>query len=275
MEVGDSRLRRRELFDTDADSYRSSRPGYPEEVYELLEQNGALRPGNWVLEIGAGSGQATRELLARGACVCAVELGANFVARLRSEFHDQTITVIEGDFDSLGKLHADFDLAVCASSLHWLDRDTALRRIGGLLRPSGWIAAWWTVYGDPAKPTPFRAVLNAVLRRHRPAGALAVPGPFDHDSWIGALRAASFSDIQVKVLRWSITLSPRELTRLYATFAAVRELPEPERAALLRDIEAGAEAFGDEVTEHCVTVVYLAQKSRQPHVQEGRSGDVR
>ncbi|MEU0566534.1 class I SAM-dependent methyltransferase [Nonomuraea sp. NPDC005983] len=261
MEVAHSRLRRRELFDADADSYRSSRPGYPQQVYELLEQAGALRPGAHVLEIGAGSGQATCELLARGTRVCAVELGANFAARLRAEFNDRPLTVIEGDFDSLARLRADFDLAVCASSLHWLDRDTALWKIGRLLRPTGWIAAWWTVYGDPAKPSPFRTALNAVLRRHRPAGVLAVPGPFDRESWIGALKGASFGGIQVKTLRWSITMPPQQVTRLYATFAAVRELPEPDRALLLRDIETAAEALGCEVTEHCITVVYLAQKN--------------
>ncbi|WP_326820285.1 class I SAM-dependent methyltransferase [Streptosporangium sp. NBC_01756] len=264
MEVADSRLRRRELFDTDADGYGSSRPGYPTQVYELLEHTGALRPGARVLEIGAGSGQATRELLGRGTSVCAVELGANFAARLRSEFRDQALTVIEGDFDSLTNIEVDFDLAVCASSLHWLDRGTTLQKIGQLLRPAGWIAAWWTVYGDPERPTPFRAALNAVLRQHHPAGELGVAGPFDHKSWIGALEAASFGGIQVKALRWSITMPARHLTGLYTTFAAVRELPESARDALLRDIETAARAHGDMVTEHCITIVYLAQKDPIP-----------
>ncbi|MEU8381523.1 methyltransferase domain-containing protein [Streptosporangium sp. NPDC048865] len=261
MDVTDSRLRRRELFDEDADGYRSSRPGYPVRAYELLEEVGALRPGARVLEIGAGSGQATRELLDRGASVCAVELGANFAARLRTEFGDRPLTVVEGDFDSLGELTANLDLVVCASSLHWLDRSTALRKIARLLRPAGWMAAWWTVYGNPAKPTPFRTALNAVLQHHRPAGVLGVAGPFDRDAWVGALGAASFGNIQVKTIQWSITMSAQQLVRLYSTFAAVRELPEPVRTALLRDIEATAGALGGRVTEHCMTVVYLARKN--------------
>ncbi|MFF5205254.1 class I SAM-dependent methyltransferase [Streptosporangium sp. NPDC000396] len=262
MDVTDSRLRRRELFDEDADGYRSSRPGYPGRAFELLEEVDALRPGARVLEIGAGSGQATRELLDRGASVCAVELGANFAARLRAEFSDRPLTVIEGDFDSLTEIDADFDLVVCASSLHWLDRSTALQKIARLLRPGSWIAAWWTVYGNPARPTPFRMALNAILQHHRPAGVLGVLGPFDRDAWIGALSAASFGNVRVETIQWSITMSAQRLIRLYATFAAVRELSEPVRAALLCDIEAAAGALGGQVTEHCITVVYLAQKSR-------------
>ncbi|MFC3984438.1 class I SAM-dependent methyltransferase [Streptosporangium jomthongense] len=257
----DNRVRRRELFNKDADGYRSSRPGYPTRAYRLLEEAGALRPGAKVLEIGAGSGQATRELLDRGADVCAVELGADFAARLRAEFHDRPLTVIEGDFDTLPDLSGDFDLVVCASSLHWLDRSTALRRIACLLRPGGWIAAWWTVYGNPARPTPFRSALNAVLRHHRPAGVLDVVGPFDRDVWIEALGAASFEGIRTEVIQWPMTMSAQELSRLYATFAAVRELSEPVRDALLRDIEATAEALGGRVTEHCVTVAYLARRN--------------
>ncbi|MEV7908399.1 methyltransferase domain-containing protein [Streptomyces anulatus] len=256
----DNRLRRRELFNEDVDGYRSSRPGYPARAYELLEEAGALRPGARVLEIGAGSGQATRELLDRGADVCAVELGADFAARLRAEFRDRPLTVIEGDFDSLPELDAGFDLVVCASSLHWLDRSTALPKIARLLRPGSWIAAWWTIYGNPARPTPFRMALNAVLRHHRPAGGLGVLGPFDRDAWIGALSAASFGSIRVETIQWPMTMSAQELTRLYTTFAAVRELPEPVRDALLGDIEAVAETLGGQVTEHCVTVVYLARR---------------
>ncbi|MFD0883713.1 class I SAM-dependent methyltransferase [Streptosporangium algeriense] len=262
----DNRVRRRGLFNEDADGYRSSRPGYPARAYRLLEETGALRPGARVLEIGAGSGQATRELLERGANVHAVELGADFAARLRAEFHDRPLTVIEGDFDSLpddalSGPDAGFDLVVCASSLHWLDRSTALRRIACLLRPGGWIAAWWTVYGNPARPTPFRVALNTVLRHHRPAGDLKVLGPFDRDVWIGALGAASFGDIRTETIQWPMTMSAQEVARLYATFAAVRELPEPVRGALLRDIEAAAETLGGRVTEHCVTVVYLARRN--------------
>jgi SAM-dependent methyltransferase len=262
----DSRLRRRELFDQDADGYHASRPGYPPRVYELLEAAGALGPGARVLEIGAGSGDATGELLARRANVVAVELGANFTAHLRARLGHLPLTVIEGDFDSVTGLEPGFDLVACAASLHWLNTATALPKIAGLLRPGGWLAAWWTVYGDPSKPAPFRAALNRVLHQHRPTGRLGTLEPLNQHAWVAELSVTgAFDDIRAENIQWSAVMSTDRLVRLYATFAAVRELPGDRRAALLRDIAETADALGGEVTEHYITAVYLARRRGAEH----------
>ena len=79
----DQRLSRRGSFDEDPDNYQAARPGYPRRVYEVLADYG-LRPGARVLEIGPGTGQVTRPLVAAGASVLAVELGGRLAARLRT-----------------------------------------------------------------------------------------------------------------------------------------------------------------------------------------------
>jgi SAM-dependent methyltransferase len=48
-----------------------------------------------------------------------------------------------------------FDLAVAATSLHWVRLDVALSKLAQALRPGGWLAAWWTVFGDPERVTDF------------------------------------------------------------------------------------------------------------------------
>jgi len=57
----------RRLFGADPIAYESARPGHAERVYELLVGRCGLRPGTNVLEIGPGTGQATRRLLDLGA----------------------------------------------------------------------------------------------------------------------------------------------------------------------------------------------------------------
>ncbi|MEN3535201.1 class I SAM-dependent methyltransferase [Microbispora sp. ZYX-F-249] len=229
----------------------------------MLEEAGALHPGARVLEIGPGAGQATRELLNRGAEVIAVEMGANFAARLRAELAGHRLTVVEGDFDSLTGMREDFRLAVCAASLHWLDSATAIPRIAALLRPGGWFAAWWTIYGDPTRPSVFRESLDGVLRRHRPAGGLkGAREPLDHDAWIEELSTAGvFDDIRAEIIRWAAVMSAEQTARLYGTFAVVRELPESRREALLRDIAQVVDDLGGHVVEHFLTPVYLARKA--------------
>ncbi|MEU0077263.1 methyltransferase domain-containing protein [Micromonospora tulbaghiae] len=147
----DQRLSRRGSFVEDPDSYQAARPGYPRLVYEVLADCG-LRPGARVLEIGPGTGQVTRPLVAAGASVLAVELGGRLAARLRTNLAGRDVTVIEGDFATVALPDGTFDLAVCATAFHWLDR---LRRCGGWPGWSGRAEDWRC--GGPSSVTPTAA----------------------------------------------------------------------------------------------------------------------
>src|SRR5207237_10029841 len=57
----------RRLFGADPGGYDRARPDYPSRVYEILTERCGLRPGPATLEIGPGTGLATRRLLALGA----------------------------------------------------------------------------------------------------------------------------------------------------------------------------------------------------------------
>ncbi len=56
----------RTTFDEEAERYDRARPGYPSDVFEDLAQLTGLSPGDRILEIGCGTGQATVPLAERG-----------------------------------------------------------------------------------------------------------------------------------------------------------------------------------------------------------------
>lgn len=62
-------------FERLAASYDAARPPYPAALFDQLLTEGVVGPGIRVLEVGASSGEATGELLARGCQVVAVDLG--------------------------------------------------------------------------------------------------------------------------------------------------------------------------------------------------------
>ncbi|MEA3055967.1 MAG: hypothetical protein QOD30_1399, partial [Actinomycetota bacterium] len=66
----------RETFDTVAEQYERARPLYPDELVASI-------PGQRILEIGCGTGQLTRALLARGFDVTCVESGPHMAAIAR------------------------------------------------------------------------------------------------------------------------------------------------------------------------------------------------
>jgi 23S rRNA (adenine-N6)-dimethyltransferase len=67
-----------------------------------------LRPGELVLDIGAGQGALTRHLVDAGARVLAVELHPGRAQRLRERFAEAPVTVIQTDARSLRLPHCPF-----------------------------------------------------------------------------------------------------------------------------------------------------------------------
>ncbi|HEX5096633.1 MAG TPA: hypothetical protein VFX21_11490, partial [Acidimicrobiia bacterium] len=54
------------VFGEVADQYDRARPGYPDAAFDAVVEYAPVRPGDRVLEVGAGTGKATTSMLARG-----------------------------------------------------------------------------------------------------------------------------------------------------------------------------------------------------------------
>src|SRR6266704_3629170 len=68
------------VFDEIAAEYDRRRPAYPDELIDQACQVAGIGSGDHVLEVGCGSGQLTRGILARGLHVTALEPGENLIA---------------------------------------------------------------------------------------------------------------------------------------------------------------------------------------------------
>src|SRR5262249_28261601 len=143
----------RTVFGRAAASYAEGRPGYPERVYEILRDRCGVGPTSRVVEIGPGTGQATERLVASGATVTAVEPSEDLASLLRARV--ARIDVVVSTFEDAELLQGTCDLVVSATAFHWVDPDVALPKIAAILRPGGWLALWWNVFGDPDEPDAF------------------------------------------------------------------------------------------------------------------------
>ena len=78
----------------------------PRWAQQLVAEAG-LRPGDLVVDVGAGSGALTRPLVELGARVIAVELHPRRAAQLRSDFGDDVV-VVQADAADLRLPRRDF-----------------------------------------------------------------------------------------------------------------------------------------------------------------------
>jgi SAM-dependent methyltransferase len=139
----DDRIGRRDSFSAEAERYDRVRPGYPAALFDRVAAFGALHPGARVLELGAGTGKATRSLVDRGWSVDAIELGEGMAAVLRDRLGDR-VRVVVGAFEEVPIAPAHYDLVLCATAFHWLDPTTRVERVARALRPGGTAAIVWT-----------------------------------------------------------------------------------------------------------------------------------
>ncbi len=135
---------RRELgrvFDEVPELYDRVRPTYPDALFADLVAITGLRETSSVLEVGSGTGKATRSLAALGCSVTAVEPGEGMVELARQRLASLRNVEIETstfeDWDDRGR---HFDVLVAASSWHWVDPSIGWRRAHDVLRPGGWMA---------------------------------------------------------------------------------------------------------------------------------------
>jgi SAM-dependent methyltransferase len=257
----------RDSFDEDPDSYQHGRPGYPDRLFDVLSERCGLGPGARVLEIGPGTGQATRSLLARGAEVTAVELGANLGERLRAELQDPRLTVVTGDIAEVPLPAAAFDLAVCATAFHWLEPAVVLPRIAAALQPGGTLAVWWTIHDDPRRSSAYKSALGELYGAHFPElrGARgSTPDPLDAAARNAELATGGhFAAIESEVLQWDHRLTAATARSLFASFSNLRTRPAERREAFLDDLAALIDRdFEGEVTDHYVTGLYTARRVR-------------
>lgn len=264
---------RRRLFSSDVAAYDTGRPGYPERVYERLRQVCALGPGAAVLEIGPGTGQATGRLLDEGASVTSVELGAAMAARLEVKYAGRNLKVEVGAFEELVLDGRSFDLAVAATSFHWVPAEAGLQRCADLLRPGGWLALWWTYFGDPDRPDPFRDALIPIFGELAPAlndifpGVAFETGPRPYALDVEARTAeidatGRFGPVHREMIPWTGRHTPLEVRALFGSYSPCLALPADERAAVLDAIQTLAtDTFGGAVERPYLTVMYLARRA--------------
>src|SRR4051812_22446887 len=184
----------RRTFDSVAELYDRVRPTYPP---ELIDAVAALGPR--LLELGPGTGQATRALVDRGIDVTAVELGASLAAVLRRNVPEAHVVV--ADFETW-ECDDEFDTVASFTAFHWLgpDRYAKAARLGRTLAVTE-VDHVLVEGGDP-----FWAEVQEDYDAVRPSPDNKPP-PYEHE--VGDLREQMeatklFTDIEVRRYRWDV-----------------------------------------------------------------------
>jgi SAM-dependent methyltransferase len=255
-------------FGSVAAAYERYRPGYPAELVDAVLDYaqtptgagaGSRRtPVRTALEIGAGTGKATRAFTARGIAVTATEPDAAMLAELRRQV--PAASSFQSTFEEL-PVGPTYDLVFAAAALHWTDPAGRWERVSALLNPGGTFAS----FGGPlhlADPAIEQAV-RSVTRRYLDSDDIPSPDGTPSDSpmqWPGTelLRSSLFTDVRQSTIERRVTMPGHEYVAHLSTISAYLQLPEPTRLQVLAEI---LQVLPDEVTMNADLTLHLARRS--------------
>ena len=212
-------------FGARAEAYERFRPGYPVELVDLVMRY-AGRPVRTALEIGAGTGKATRLFAQRGITVTAAEPDGAMLAELRKHV-PANVTTVHAAFEDL-RQGERYGLVYAAAALHWTNPDGRWPRMAALLEPGGVFASFGG-RADLADP----AVAEAVRAARAPSlDSDEVPSPDGtspgHDmQWPGTelQRSEWFADVEQIVIERRLIMSARGYLGHLSTVSAYLQLP--------------------------------------------------
>lgn len=237
--------------------YDQARPTYPAPLYDALFE--ALPPRPHIVEMGPGTGQATGDLLARGATVHAVEIGPATAAKLRSNLPTDRLDVTVGDFEEVRLPAGTADAVFAATAYHWVSLPAQTSRPAQLLRPGGVVAIVDLVQVDSASDRGFFAAAQPIYERYG-QGHSGPPAPArsDVDSTMRSVLEADrrFERIAVRRYDWDQTYSASHYRNLMLSYSVTQMMEETARAGLLDDMQTLIEQdFGGQITRPLVATL--------------------
>lgn len=191
-----------------ARQYAAFRPGFPESLFDLFSQKARLSKGDWVLDIGSGTGLAALPMAHRGFHVVASDPEPDMVSVLQESASDllRPACFSAEDFKRGKK---PYRLIMMGRCFHWMPREKILDHYHAHMEEGCALAIFWDEtapipdnewYTDIAKPLakewsgvtlPFQNIMQA---RHE---RIIAQSPFKHFEDFGVPERRSWTLAQI------------------------------------------------------------------------------
>jgi SAM-dependent methyltransferase len=230
-------------FDAWAGEYDRFRPGYPDELFDVIQARLQLPARPTVVDLGAGTGRASLAMAELGWRVTSVEPGKAMLELLHAAATDAGLVVstVQASAEETGLDPESADLVTAAQAFHWFEKDRAMDEIARILRPGGGVALFWNV--RDTERSAFVADYQELLARHAAAGADT--GRYEAVGRDETRRAfethtAAFEEPEIVTLHQEVQMTDEEFIGMAFTASYVRTGMPPEVQDRFRIELAGA-----------------------------------
>ena len=254
-------MEQRFTFDQVASVYRASRPDYPEALVDDVLAYARLKPTDAILEVGCGTGQATKSFATRGFRIVAIDPGPEMLRTAREALANfANVELIEATFEAWPADKAAFGLIIAAQSWHWVAPEVRFVKAAELLSSGGSLA----VFGHVPVGLPAGLLEEFKLISLRHTGAWGPPpeawylpgGPFK--GWFD--ESGLFGPVEHRCYPWKWQHTTASYINFLRTRSDVRMLAPATRDELLGDIAKAIDDWGADFDVDYETHLYIARR---------------
>ena len=240
-------------FNTASTLYEEIRPGYPEKLIQDVIDLSGLKNHSRILEVGCGTGKATRPFAERGYELVCLDIGADLIVVAREKLKEfPNVSFIEQAFEAW-KSEDKFNLVISATAFHWVDPNVRYLKASKVLRSGGSLAVFSNQHvrkeeGFFAESQSLYDQYYLPLTADRPTHTTDFPG------------VEAFQDPIKRVYPWTQTYSSEQYIKLLDTYSGHIALPDKNKRLLFEGITDLIETkYDGQITKHYEAVLDLRE----------------
>ncbi|AIQ28813.1 MULTISPECIES: class I SAM-dependent methyltransferase [Paenibacillus] len=253
---------KRLTFNEDAANYDKWRPAYCAELFRDIIAYSRIGQGGKVIEIGIGTGQATRPFLETGCELAAIELGADLAEYSQLKFREhKNFRVHNTTFEEFTGPDDSADLIYSATAFHWIPEDVGYPKVRELLKKGGTVALFWNRPFAAREDDELHQRIQRIYQKYRPSNTKLI----EHDTGkyqaiSQNLRTYGFKDIQFKLYHLTRSFSSADYIALLNTYSDHRSMPSAIKKPFEEEIRAAIMKSGDVLTIYDTIDLHLGRK---------------
>jgi SAM-dependent methyltransferase len=255
-------MEERFAFDQIANVYKVARPGYPEALIEDVVAYADLKQSDHILEVGCGTGQATKSLAKRGFPIVAMDPGPEMLREAREDLAGfSNVELLGTTFEAWPANRGAFRLIVAAQSWHWVSPEMRFTKATEALSPNGSLAVFGHVPVGLAAESLLAQFKDIYLRQtgkwgpppeawYLPTGP--VKGSFDESGLFGPVEHRKYP--------WKWRRTTLSFTDFLRTRSELLMMEPVKREQMLGEIAKAIDDQGGELTLDYETHLYTARR---------------
>lgn len=249
-------------FNAEVEKYDKWRPTYGEELFKDIMAYSQLEQGKRALEIGVGTGQATRPFLKMGCELTAIELGQDLAEFTKSKFQEYpNLTVCHTSFEEFECPGDSIDIIYSATAFHWIPEEIGYPKVHKLLKTDGTLALFWNRPFVSREDDELHQHIQSIYQKYRPSTSKIIEMDTErYNNRSKTIHTYGFRDIEFKLYHLTRTFSSDDYIALLNTYSDHRSMPAAAKERFEGELKEAIIQFGDVLNVYDTIDLYLARK---------------